>query len=122
VQGRLRLIKRKQVQHAAAGLQKDPIEHVTTVSSRPPSTVMQAIRKRNPFTLQSEDHDNGRTVIDDQGNRENELMHMCSPSHRAGRGGGSNQGTERVVEQAESSRFTTHARTVMSTVRRFQSY
>ena len=31
---------------------------------------MQAIRKRNPFTLQSEDHDNnGRVVLDEQGNR-----------------------------------------------------
>ncbi|KAF8558247.1 hypothetical protein OG21DRAFT_1405267 [Imleria badia] len=27
---------------------------------------MQAIRKRNPFTLQSEVHDNGRVVLDDQ--------------------------------------------------------
>lgn len=78
---------------------------------------MQEIRKRNPFT--SEDHDNGRVVIDDQGNRENELVHMRLPTHRTGRDGGPNQGTEHFVEQAESNRFTTHARTVMSTVRRF---
>ena len=29
---------------------------------------MQAIRKRNPFTLDSEDHGNGRAVLDEQGN------------------------------------------------------
>lgn len=40
-------------------------------------------------------------------------------AHRTGRDGGSNYGTERFVEQAESNRFTANARTVMYTVCRF---
>ena len=88
---------------------------------------MQAIRKRNPFTFQSEDHGNGRIVLDEQGNSftPNDLDHtaVCSPTYRTGRGPGSNQGTECFIEQAEPDRFTSYAWTVMYTVRHLvQSY
>lgn len=84
---------------------------------------MQAIRKRNPFTFQSEDHVNGGGVLDEQGINSfvaNKLPTIaCLPAHRTGRGGRSNQGPNRFVEQAEPNRSTTNARNVMYTVRRF---
>ena len=59
---------------------------------------MQAIRKRNPFVFQSEDRDNARVVLDEQGNGMiSSTTIMCLPTRRTSRGGGSNQGAEHVI-------------------------
>ena len=59
---------------------------------------MQAIRKRNPFTFQSEDHGDGPVVLDEQGDSFSAANNrLRSAPHRTGRARQPNQGGKRLL-------------------------